>query len=70
MADAFGYAGTEIIRRTVGSSKVAEITSVTDPVLRPALERYLIKLGILLIKERTRLHGGRQVTDAFRLILA
>lgn len=70
MADAFGYAGTEIIRRTVGSSKVSEITSVTDSAQRLKLERYLIKLGIFLIRERTRLKDGRQATEAFRLILA
>ena len=70
MADSFGYAGTEIIRRTVGSSKVAEVSTVTDPALRLPMERALIKLGILLIKERERLAGGRQVTEAFRLILA
>ena len=31
MADSYGYAGTEIIRRVVGDSKVMEVTSVTDP---------------------------------------
>ena len=70
MADSLGYAGTEIIRRTVGDSKVMEIESVTDPSIRIPMERALIKLGISLIKERGVIRSGREVTDRFRLILA
>ncbi len=70
MADAAGYAGTEIIRRTVGDSKVMEITSVTDPALRIPMERALIKLGIALIKDRTRFRRGSELTARFCLILS
>ena len=68
--DSLGYAGTEIIRRVVGDSKVVEVTSVTDPAQRIPMERALIKLGIQLIKQRRELTDGDQVTAAFRLILA
>lgn len=51
--DAYGYAGTEIIRRVVGDSKVAEITGVEDRKKRIQIERELIEKGIALIK------GGR-----------
>lgn len=70
MADSYGYAGTEIIRRTVGVSKVMELASVTDPAVKLPMERALIKLGIYLIKHREQnLDGGRLVKQ-FRLILA
>ena len=70
MADSAGYAGTEIIRRTVGDSKVMEVTSVTDSAERIPMERALVKLGIALIKNRKAFCEGRELTEAFRLILA
>ena len=70
MADSYGYAGTEIIRRVVGDSKVMEVTSVTDPAIRIPMERALIKMGIFLIKERENGLDGDAVTKAFRMILA
>lgn len=69
MADACGYAGTEIIRRVVGDSKVMEVTQVEDLQARIPMERALVKLGIRLIKERQTLRTGKAVTEAFRLIL-
>ena len=70
MADAYGYAGTEIIRRVVGDSKVMEVTSVTDPAQRLPMERALIKLGIYLIKNRACGLTGAAVTEKFREILS
>ena len=70
MADSYGYAGTEIIRRVVGDSKVMEVTSVTDPDIRIPMERALIKMGIFLIRERESGLNGAAVTRAFRGILA
>lgn len=69
MADSFGYAGTEIIRRTVGDSKVAELTSVSDMSLRIPMERCLIKLGIDLIKRRASIKSGKDVLDIFHSVL-
>lgn len=62
MADSLGYAGTEIIRRTVGDSKVMEVTSVTDPDRRIPMERALVKLGKALIMQRRELHKGSDLT--------
>ncbi|MEA4992376.1 MAG: hypothetical protein VB060_00890 [Oscillibacter sp.] len=70
MADAIGYAGTELIRRVAGDSKVSELTSVQDSALRVPLERALIRLGIFLIKNRERVCSGAELTVAFRRILA
>ena len=47
-----GYAGTEIIRRTVGDSKVSEITMISDTKIRINQERILIQIGKKLILER------------------
>lgn len=70
MADSYGYAGTEIIRRVVGDSKVMEVTSVTDPDQRIPMERALIKMGIFLIKHREQGLTGQTVVRAFDMILA
>ncbi len=70
MADSVGYAGTEIIRRTVGDSKVMEISSVTEATQRIPMERALIRLGIALILQREQFTNGRELTELFRLILA
>lgn len=70
MADSYGYAGTEIIRRVVGDSKVMEVTSVTDPDQRIPMERALIKMGIFLIKHREQGLTGQTVARAFDMILA
>lgn len=61
MADSLGYAGTEVIRRVVGDSKVMEVTNVEDPGRRIPMERNLIEIGIRLIKERAKLTNGKEV---------
>ena len=67
-SDTIGCAGTEIIRRTVGDSKVMEVASVTDLKLRLAMERTLIKLGISLIKSRNNINSGEQIIELFESI--
>ena len=68
-ADAVGYAGTEIIRRTVGDSKVAEISLVEDPALRIPMEKALIRFGTALIMRRAEFRSGREITALFRRTL-
>ena len=70
MADSLGYAGTEIIRRTVGDSKVMEVSSVSDLSKRIPMERALVKLGIALIKNRYAIASGKEIVDTFKLIIA
>jgi len=70
LADSFGYAGTEIIRRVVGDAKVLDITSVKNLEQRIPLERALIKMGISLIMNRYRFIKGTEITEEFKLILA
>lgn len=69
-ADSLGYAGTEIVRRVVGDSKVMEVTSVTDPAQRIPMERALVKMGVYLILNRNLPLNGQDITRAFRMILA
>jgi 5-methylthioribose kinase len=54
LADAAGCAGTEIIRRVVGDSKVAEVSDIENTENRVTVERLLIGIGKTLIKERSR----------------
>ena len=66
MADTFGYAGTEIIRRTVGSSKVMELNTVTDPARRARMERILLNVGIRFVMERESLRTGDDAVAVFK----
>ncbi len=65
LADSIGYAGTEMIRRTVGDSKVMEITSITDLTKRIPMERVLIEAGIFFIMNRDKITRGCELTDIF-----
>lgn len=62
MADAIGYAGTEIIRRVVGDSKVKEL-SLIPADKKVAAERLLLKIGIQLIINRQHITSGNQLVD-------
>jgi 5-methylthioribose kinase len=62
LSDTSGYAGTEIIRRTVGVAKVKDI-QVVDDKIKPLLERTLIRIGQELILNRTQLKSGEAYVD-------
>ncbi|OAT33958.1 5-methylthioribose kinase [Buttiauxella brennerae ATCC 51605] len=47
--DAIGYCGTELIRRTVGMSHVADLETIEDHETRVACTRHAIELGSFLI---------------------
>lgn len=66
MADSIGFAGTEIIRRVVGDSKVMEVTSVHDLKIRIPMERALILLGKKLIMNRFSINSGVQLIKMFK----
>ncbi|MCC3867896.1 S-methyl-5-thioribose kinase [Terrisporobacter mayombei] len=70
LSDSFGYAGTEIIRRVVGDSKVIEVTSVEDINKRLPMERSLIKMGISLVNNRDKFLEGKDVVREFELVLS
>ena len=68
LSDSIGYAGTEMIRRTVGDSKVAEISSIALSDKKLMMERTLIKTAILFIKNRTNINEGKKLIDIFEFI--
>lgn len=70
LSDSLGYAGTEIIRRVVGDSKVIEVTSVEDINKRLPMERSLIKMGISLVNNRDKFLEGKDVVREFELVLS
>ena len=59
LADACGMAASEVIRRTIGDSKVIEIEGVRDLEKRILMERFLILLGKDLMKNRWHVKDGR-----------
>ncbi|MBO0459224.1 S-methyl-5-thioribose kinase [Enterococcus hulanensis] len=67
MADAAGYAGTEIIRRVVGDSKVKELPLIA-PEKKIAAEQMLITQGIQLIINRRHITSGGQLVDGINAL--
>ncbi|KFK92366.1 MULTISPECIES: S-methyl-5-thioribose kinase [unclassified Serratia (in: enterobacteria)] len=47
--DAVGYAGTELIRRTIGLAHVADLDNITDPEMQTECQRRALNLGRALI---------------------
>lgn len=64
LSDTCGVAGLEIIRRTVGDSKVADITSIESLDQRVKAERILIMLGKNFILNRDQFTEGRYYIKA------
>ena len=58
LEDAAGMAGTEVIRRTIGDSKVKEIESIESIEARVYMDKFLILLGKSLIKDRYKIKTG------------
>lgn len=65
LSDSIGSAGLEIIRRTVGDSKVIEVSGIKDIEKRILIERELIQLGIRLIKERDSIITGKELVKGY-----
>ncbi|MCH1627565.1 S-methyl-5-thioribose kinase [Fredinandcohnia quinoae] len=53
--DAIGFAGCEIIRRTIGLVHVADLDEIQDNDRKISVKRQALTLGKLLIKERTEI---------------
>lgn len=66
LSDAAGSAGLEIIRRTVGDSKVLDITGIEDKDIRIRVERVLILTGKEFIKNRRQIQEGKNYNDIFK----
>ncbi|WJQ13158.1 S-methyl-5-thioribose kinase [Geobacillus stearothermophilus] len=64
--DAVGFAGCEVIRRTIGLAHVADLDGIEQKEARLAAKRHALRLGRRLIVERNELTG----TDGFRRVFA
>lgn len=53
--DTLGYAGCELIRRTVGWAPSAELQQIRDPALKHHAQQHLLSLGRQLIEQRRAL---------------
>jgi len=67
-SDTLGYAGCELIRRTVGLAHVADLDSISDGTLRGQSEHKALKLGHELIIQRNELAGIDQVLTLVRYL--
>lgn len=66
ITDAYGFAGTEIIRRAVGDTKTAEFDAMSSDPRRITMERIIIKSACRLIKQRQQANIGAQTVAYFR----
>ncbi|WP_375054983.1 S-methyl-5-thioribose kinase [Zobellella sp. DQSA1] len=53
--DSLGYAGTEMIRRTIGIAHVADLDGIEDPAVRARSQRQALALGRRLVLEAGQL---------------
>lgn len=70
LSDSLGYAGTEIIRRTVGDSKVAEITMVEDLNIKVPMEQALVHFGSDLIIKRNEILSGLDLIRLYESVVS
>ncbi|EPF29884.1 S-methyl-5-thioribose kinase [Treponema medium] len=69
LVDAYGFAGTEIIRRTIGDTKTAEFDAMGSDPRRVTMERIIIKIGCRLIKRRRQANIGALTITYFKKAL-
>jgi 5-methylthioribose kinase len=66
--DTLGYAGCELIRRTVGMAHVADLDQIADTALRAQCEIKAVHLGRELILQRHELSSIEQVQTLLRYL--
>jgi len=59
--DMLGFAGTELIRRTIGAARSVDFNSITEPSVCARSEAYAVKLGEVLICRAEHLHDMREL---------
>lgn len=64
--DAIGFCGTELIRRSVGLSHVADIDTIQDEAMRHACLRHAIHLGRALIVIADRIDSAEELVARVR----
>lgn len=61
-----GYCGTELIRRSVGLSHVADLDTIRDEEMRHACLRHAIELGKSLILVAGRIDSAEELIARVR----
>ena len=64
--DAIGFCGTELIRRSVGLSHVADIDTISDDAMRFECLRHAITLGKALIVIADRIDSAEELVARVR----
>lgn len=62
LEDSLGFAGCEIIRRTIGLAHVADLDGIQDDTLRIQVKRQALSLGKRLILQRQKITNLKQIT--------
>ncbi len=65
-SDTLGFAGTELIRRTIGLAHVADLEIIEDAALRAQCEAMALQLGRELILQRNDIHSMTELLDLVR----
>ncbi|GGO79661.1 methylthioribose kinase [Marinobacterium nitratireducens] len=68
LSQSLGFAGTELIRRTVGLAPVLDLEAIEDPRARARAEALALRIGRTLILERDRLNGIDAAIERIRQI--
>jgi 5-methylthioribose kinase len=64
--DAVGFAGCELIRRTIGLAHVADLDSIEDEQVRLNVKRKTLELGKFLIKNRKEINSLAEFVSTVR----
>jgi len=65
-SDTLGFAGTELIRRTIGLAHVADLETIEDAARRAQCEAMALQLGRELILQRNDIHSMTELLDLVR----
>jgi len=68
-SDSLGFAGCELIRRTVGLAHVADLDSISEDERRLSAKRKTLEIGKNLIKERSSIKSIEQLSQQLRELL-
>lgn len=69
LADSLGFAGTEMIRRTIGISHVIDLDSIKDDANRAKAEKMALNIGQTLIKQSREIHSTEQLATLLNKLL-
>ena len=69
LADSLGFAGTEMIRRTIGISHVIDLDSIQNDADRAKAEEMALNIGQTLIKQSQEIHTTAQLATLLNKLL-